>query len=100
MIAQISPLALIDSHDKIGLAVAFSLLALVAFLIWLLPPTFWLAPPAPQCPLCESKDVRPSKASGLRDQIGLMLQRRPYRCRSCWVRFSVKSLPSRPKLHA
>jgi hypothetical protein len=101
MIAQISPLALIDSRDKLILAIAFSILALIAFLFWLFPPTLWFEEHVGGgCPLCESKDVRPSQAVGLRDQVGLLFNRRPYRCRSCRARFPVRvakqNLPAAP----
>lgn len=40
-----------------------------------------------RCPNCGGRDVRRSKRAGLLDDLMRMLQRTPFRCRSCQHRF-------------
>jgi hypothetical protein len=92
------PVALLDSQMKLELALVLSAFGLLAILFWLFPPAVWFAKPSFRCPRCESKDVCPSMPASIRDQIHLLLERHPYRCRACWYRFSVKGLAARPNL--
>jgi hypothetical protein len=100
LIAQVSPLAMIDTGAKIILAIGFSILVLIGILLWLFPPNVWFASPRGRCPLCDSPDVRASMSAGIRDWVARLLDRHPYRCRSCLARFLVKGHRTKAKLSA
>src|SRR5690349_4980632 len=70
--------------------VAFFLFAVLWYMLWLLPIHAWFRKPiqlSAKCPLCGSKDFRPSHLHSAIDRVRSRLGLLPFRCRGCTKRF-------------
>ncbi len=75
-------------------AVAFVTFTIVWYLLWLLPIHAWFRKPmelSPECPLCGSKNFRPSHVHNSVDRFRKKLGLLPFRCRGCTQRFISRS---------
>jgi hypothetical protein len=78
---------------------AYAVAAFLAFsffwyVLWSLPISAWFRKPlepGSQCPMCGSRDVRPSRVNNFIDRFRVKLGLFPFRCRGCTKRFVARS---------
>jgi hypothetical protein len=96
---QLVPVASLTDDLTPGLAiayaaVAFIVLAIFLYMLWLLPIQAWFRKPievSAECPHCGSKDFRPSYISNAMDRLRKRIGLHPFRCRACTRRFVSRS---------